>query len=121
MIPFDCNQSVRDLFTDKFAKNFKGLKIMLKRKFLTLEERMKIIKLSDKGKRQRWIAEELKVGKTQIQSTLKHKLDIIKEYENNVKSDSMRICVSTIYNVVNDLCLKWFNNATSRMISVSGA
>ncbi|KAH3780267.1 hypothetical protein DPMN_158079 [Dreissena polymorpha] len=47
------------------------------RKFLTLEERVKCLKLFEYGKSSRVIASELCVGRTQVQSVLKHKRDIM--------------------------------------------
>ena len=45
-----------------------------KRKFLTLEERIKVIERSDKGDAARRIAADLNVGKTQIQNIIKDKV-----------------------------------------------
>ena len=48
-----------------------------KRRFLTLEERVKCLILFESGKRSRVIASELCVGRTQVQSVLKHKREIM--------------------------------------------
>lgn len=93
---------------------------MSKRKFLTLEERMKVIKMSESGRSQRAIADEMNVGKTQIQCILKRKRELVDDFEQNGNCDSKRPRRVSTYEDVNDLCLKWFQDATGRMISVSG-
>ncbi|KAH3805595.1 hypothetical protein DPMN_133900 [Dreissena polymorpha] len=47
------------------------------RKFLTLGERVKCLKLFESGKSSRVIASELCVGRTQVQSVHKHKREIM--------------------------------------------
>jgi len=61
-----------------------------KRKFLTLEERVKVISLLGKGHSCRRVASDLGVGKTQIQSILKRKHEIMDEFEENVNCESKR-------------------------------
>ena len=67
-----------------------------KRKVLTLDERIKVIELC-KTKSARKVAEELGVGKTQIQSILKCKIELISNFEENhemisrLKKVSMRL------------------------------
>ena len=53
-----------------------------KRKVLTLDERVKAIKLVESGKSSRKVAEDFGVGRTQIQETLKRKREIMEDYEN---------------------------------------
>ena len=52
-----------------------------KRNTLTLEDRVKVVKLSDGGKSARKIADEMGVGRTQIQGIIKHKADVLADYE----------------------------------------
>ena len=49
-----------------------------KRKVLTLEERVSVIKKSDSGKACRAIAAELGVGKTQIQTIMQERKEIMR-------------------------------------------
>ena len=47
-----------------------------KKTFLSVDQKIKVIKLSDGGRSARAIAADLGVGKTQIQAVLKNKEDI---------------------------------------------
>ena len=91
-----------------------------KRKCLTLEERVKVIKLLESGKSSRTVADEVGVGRTQIQNVFKWKREILDEYENNCNRDKKRPRRATDYDEINDLCYKWFLDASSRHINVSG-
>ena len=91
-----------------------------KRKCLTLEERVKVIKLLESGKSSRIVADEVGVGRTQIQNVFKRKREILDEYENNCNRDKKRPRRATDYDEINDLCYKWFLDASSRHINVSG-
>ena len=55
-----------------------------KRKVLTLDERVKVIKQLESGKSSRKVADEFGVGRTQIQETLKRKREIFEDYDNNL-------------------------------------
>jgi len=48
---------------------------------LSLEERVQVIKSSERGESSRGIAERLGVGQTQIQNTVKRKGDVLSEFE----------------------------------------
>ena len=74
-----------------------------KRKFLTLEERVKVISLVGKGHSCRRVASGLGVGKTQIQSILKRKHEIMDEFEENVNCESKRPKRESEFASVNDL------------------
>ena len=52
-----------------------------KRKVLTLEQRVKVLKMADEGKSGRAIAAELQVGKTQVHKIVKDKENLMKEWE----------------------------------------
>ncbi|XP_053378909.1 tigger transposable element-derived protein 4-like [Mercenaria mercenaria] len=80
---------------------------------------MNVIELS-KTKSARQIAEDLGVGKTQIQNILKRKIELISDYENNAPGDRKRIRRCTGNEDVNDLVLSWFKDAVSRRVPVSG-
>ena len=58
------------------------LKMSRKRKVLSLEERVKVLKKIDEGKSCRAVSIELGVGKTQVQSIVKEREDILKRWEN---------------------------------------
>ena len=90
-----------------------------KRKILTLDERIKVIELC-KTKSARKVAEELSVRKTQIQSILKRKIELISDFEQNLDGDRKRQRRITGNDDINDLCLKWFNDCMGRKINVSG-
>ena len=60
-------------------------KMSRKRKILTLEERVSVLKKAGDGKSCRSIALELGVGKTQIQSIVKEKDVIMKRWESGSK------------------------------------
>lgn len=93
---------------------------MSKRKFLTLDDRVKVIKLSEAGKSSRSIADEIGVGRTQIQNIVKRKREILDEHEKNHNSAAKRFRRTTTFEDVNELLLNWFHDATSRQINVSG-
>ncbi|KAH3832762.1 hypothetical protein DPMN_106057 [Dreissena polymorpha] len=79
-----------------------------KREFLTLQERVKVISLLDKGHSCRRVASDRGVGKTQIQSILKRKHEIMDEFEENVNCESKRLKRESEFASVNDLVHKWF-------------
>ncbi len=91
-----------------------------KRKVLTLDDRVKVIKLLEGGKSTRLVAEEFGVGKTQVQQTLKRKAEFISDYENNVNPDSKRQKRVTVNDNINELTWKWFQDASARRIHLSG-
>lgn len=93
--------------------------IMSKRKCLSLEDRVKVVKLLDSGRSSRDIASDFGVGRTQIQNVAKRKRDIMDEYESG-NPDSKRVKVSVAYSDIDGLCYRWFLDATSRQINVSG-
>lgn len=93
---------------------------MSKRKFLTLDDHIKVIKLSEAGKSSRSIAEEIGVGRTQVQNIIKRKREVLEEHENNHNSAAKRFRRTTTFEDLNELLLNWFRDATSRQINVSG-
>ncbi len=92
----------------------------MKRNFLSLDDRVKVIRLADSGKTGRKIASEMGVGKTQIHDILKRKHEVLEEYNNNSNLEFKRLRRTTTYDDINDLCHQWFVEATSRRIPVSG-
>ena len=57
------------------------------RKVLTIEQRVKVLELADTGKSCRSIAEDFGVGKTQIQTIVKRKAEVLEEFERNCALD----------------------------------
>ena len=62
---------------------------MSKRKVLTLNEKIRVLELS-KSISARKIADEIGVGKTQIQNILKRKAEVLEDVENNVSGEKKR-------------------------------
>ena len=91
-----------------------------KRKCLTLTEKVDVIKKLDSGKSCRGVASELGIGKTQVQTILKRKSDILDEYEQNGNNSSKKAKASCSYSEIDTLCHDWFTNATNRHINVTG-
>jgi kinesin family protein 6/9 len=62
-----------------------------KQTVLTLEQRIEVIRKSEKEKLlNRKIAEQMGVGRTQIDNVLKRKADILTDYENNTGPERKR-------------------------------
>ncbi len=91
-----------------------------KRTCLTLEERVRALKMFESGKSTRFVADQMGVGRTQIQNAVKRKREIMEEYEANENCEKKRPRRATEYDDINDLTHKWFLEATSRKINVSG-
>ncbi|XP_041376563.1 tigger transposable element-derived protein 4-like [Gigantopelta aegis] len=88
---------------------------------LTLEQRVEVIKKSEKDKLSaRKIAEHFGVGRTQIDGILKRKAEVLADYDNNQPSDRKRQRKLTGNEDINILVWKWFQDATARRINVSG-
>lgn len=77
-----------------------------KRKCLTLEERVKCLKLLESGKSSRVVASELGVGRSQVQNVLKRKREIIDEFEGNGHLQMKRSKRETEYGELNELVYK---------------
>ncbi|XP_053406402.1 tigger transposable element-derived protein 4-like [Mercenaria mercenaria] len=92
---------------------------MSKRKVLKLDDRARVLELS-KNKSAHRIAEEMGVGKTQIQNILKRKAEVFEDIENNVSGDRNRVRRVTVHEDVNNLVYEWFEDMTARRMPVSG-
>ncbi len=99
---------------------YQSVSMSTKRKCLTLEDRVKALKMMEAGKSCRSVADEMGVGKTQIQSILKRKREVLEEFEGNGNLQIKRQRKTTEYDEINDLVYKWFLDATSRVVNVSG-
>ena len=82
---------------------------------LTLEKQREVIRCHGSGKSCRILAEEFGVGKTQIQSIIKRKDDILKDVA-GVCLSAKRKHRETGNEPVNELMSVWFNDAKRRKI-----
>lgn len=87
---------------------------------MTLEERVKCLKLLEQGKSSRVIATEMGVGRTQVQGVLKRKREIMDEYEGNGNLDIKRQRPNSDFGDLNTLVYRWFMDATARLVNVTG-
>lgn len=92
-----------------------------KRKLLTLEERVDVIKRSRKGETSITISKSLNVGKTQIQNIVREQDKIIAAWENGVSADRKYFKEKKCpYEEVNVKTWEWFCEARAKNIPVSG-
>lgn len=75
-------------------------------KLLTLEERINVLRLLESGKSCGQLADELNVGKTQIQSIKKRKLELTDDFENNISGERKRRCITSDNDEINELTWK---------------
>ena len=92
-----------------------------KRKILTLEERVSVLSKIEKGQSCRSVAEELGVGKTQIQNIVKDKEDILKQWAAGESSSKKYTKVrKTGYEEIDKVVWEWFTRARAKNIPVTG-
>lgn len=91
-----------------------------KRTVLSIQDKAKAIELSEKGLSSRKISEIFKCGKTQINNVLKRKREVLEDLECNVDPERKRRRHITGNEEINELCWKWFQDATKRRICVTG-
>jgi len=92
-----------------------------KRNFLTSEQKINVIKLSEQGSSIRHIATELKCGRTQINNVLKRKAEILEQYEGLSNSASpFTKKRKTGFEEINRLCWIFFQDCSKRHINLSG-
>ncbi|KAG1706976.1 2-(3-amino-3-carboxypropyl)histidine synthase subunit 2 [Nymphon striatum] len=84
-----------------------------KRKFLSLDKKLKAINLLGKGSPAYKVAEEFGVGKTQIQNLLKRKCEVFEQVERNVPLDTKRRRRATGNEEINQLTYEWFKDAVA--------
>ncbi|XP_019636442.1 PREDICTED: tigger transposable element-derived protein 4-like [Branchiostoma belcheri] len=91
-----------------------------KRKPLTLQQRVEVIRVHDlTNKSSRKLAEQFSCGKTQIEGILKRKREILEDFESNTPLDRKRLKV-TGNEELNMLVWEWFKDAKARRLPVSG-
>ena len=91
-----------------------------KRKVLSLEERVNVLKKIDEGKSCRAASTELGVGKTQVQTIVKERKDIMKRWESGERSSKKYVKPRTMgYDDLDKLMWEWFATARAKNIPVS--
>ena len=79
-----------------------------KRKELTLKKKVDLIRGSD-GQSQRKLADKFGIGKTQVQTILKRKAEILDGYEENKGNGRKRLCYRSTTDDVNSVMWEWYN------------
>ena len=93
-----------------------------KRKVLTLAERVAVLNKIESGKFCRSVAEEIGVGKTQIQNIVKDKDNIRKRWEAGESAACRKYTKvrKTGYEELDKVVWEWFTRARAKNIPVSG-
>ena len=92
-----------------------------KRKVLSLEERVSVLKKVEEGKSCRAVSNELGVGKTQVQTIVKEREDILRRWESGERSNKKYVKPRTAgYDDLDKLVWEWFTTARAKNIPVSG-
>ncbi|XP_019744066.1 uncharacterized protein LOC109526924 isoform X2 [Hippocampus comes] len=93
-----------------------------RRTVLTVEERVKCIRLSEAGFKVRKIQEILRVGKTQIYETLRNKETILARYDSGRLPGQRKLLVvrQTKYSGINERVLDWFNSCRAQSLPLTG-
>ena len=87
----------------------------MSRKVLTLEQRLEVVKHLENGKSSREIAQIMGVGRTQIQTINKRKVEILEDNENHQNEND-----KTENEEITELCWTWFQDALQCKINVTG-
>ena len=83
-----------------------------KRVDLTLQQKVEVIQASEQpGSSQRTLAEKFGVGKTQIQTILKNKRELLDAYKANADSSRKRLCCDSDHDDIVELTWRWFQRA----------
>ena len=77
------------------------------KKTLSLEDKVKAIRMYDQKQSSRNVAREFGVGKDQIQRLMKRKAQVLDEFESNAPNDRKRKIRKTGNEDINDLTWKW--------------
>lgn len=91
-----------------------------KRKVLSLEQRISVIKRHVKGETAVSIANSLNVGKTQIQSVIKNKEDILNRWEAGESGDRKIAKRPCKYSSIDEEMFQWFTDCRARNLPISG-
>ena len=90
------------------------------RKILTLYKKVKGLEMYDKNSSSRTAGEAFGVNKDQIQKLVKCKAGVLEEYSGNEPSHSRCIRRKTDNDEINKLIWRWFQDATTTRMQVSG-
>lgn len=90
-----------------------------KRVFLTLEQRVQVIKLHDNGKSERKLAVSFNCSKTQINKIIKEKTSVLKEWE-DFKFRGIKRSRIAKFSDINTAVLEWLKIAKATNIPLSG-
>ena len=92
-----------------------------RRKILTLDDRVDVLKRIDKGESCRSIATAVNCGKSQISRIRGDRAEILKEWESGARYDLKYVKRRKgTYEELNTLVWEWFNKARSKELPVSG-
>ena len=82
---------------------------------MTLQQKVEVVQASEQpGSSQRTLAEKFGVGKTQIQTILKKKRELVNTYKANADSSRKRLCYRDEYDDIDELTWHWFELARSQ-------
>ena len=87
---------------------------------LSIKEKVLVIKQKESEGKSRELAKIFGVSKTQIQSTLKRKADVLAAYEDNLPNDRKRIKTFQFEEDIDLLTFRWFQRARSLNLPISG-
>ena len=92
-----------------------------KRKILSLEQRVEVLKMLDKGSTTRAVAAHFGCGRTQVSSIKGNKDHIMKEWEAGTRPTLKYVKRrKMVYENVNTKCYEWFLSARAKHMPVSG-
>ena len=86
---------------------------------LSLEQKVELIRACA-GKSQRQLALEFGIGKTQVQSILKRKADILDSYDDNGNSSRKRSRYANEHEDIDELTWRWFQRVRAMNTPISG-
>ena len=91
-----------------------------KRNALALRHKVALINEAESGKSCRQLADQFNIGRTQANSIIKRKAELLLEYDQNNCLDRKRKLQKTGNEDVNIICWEWFQTARSQNIPLSG-
>lgn len=91
-----------------------------KRKSLTLQQKIDVIRQSESGKSSRNLADIFGVGRTQIQCIVKNKEEFKKDFAGNAPASKKRNIRKTGYEELNELVWEWFKDGRARALPING-
>ena len=93
----------------------------VKRKCLNLEEKVKAIRLHEKGISCKKISVEMGVGKTQIQNAVNNKVDILDKFISGVPADwKILTAKRLLHPEIDDKLFQWFIKQRGLIMPLTG-